>query len=77
MSVIEMCAPQQPFLVCNMSMLTVRLRWLKLLLKALLDVFKKKYHLRYSMFVGVVALRYQHYTNNCSVDNGVPQLPQT
>ena len=26
-----------------------------------------------TMFVGVVALRYQHHT----IDNGVPQLPQT
>ena len=29
------------------------------------------------MFVGVVALRYQHYTTQCCVDNGVQQLPQT
>ena len=32
-----------------------------------------------TMFVGVVALRYQHRTTHvvCGVDNGVPQLPQT
>ena len=30
------------------------------------------------MFLGVVALRYQHHTTLlCGVDNGVPQLPQT
>ena len=32
-------------------------------------------------FVGVVALRYQHHTplstQQCGVDNGVPQFPQT
>ena len=30
-----------------------------------------------TMFVGVVALRYQHHTHHLGVDNGVPQLPQT
>ena len=29
------------------------------------------------MFVGAVALRYQHHTTGCGVDNGVPQPPQT
>ena len=29
-----------------------------------------------TIFVGVVALRYQHHTTS-GVDNGVPQLPQT
>ena len=30
-----------------------------------------------SMFVGVVALRYQHRTTLCGFDNGVTHLPQT
>ena len=30
-----------------------------------------------AIFVGVVALRYQHHSMLCGADNGVPQLPQT